>query len=397
VSLGATIFFAFMSVLTAAVPITHLGGWLVKVVLYALVTGLAFLIDNDAMTQYALAARGFSVLFLLIQVLIIIDFAYNAHEWLVARMDATDARFEREGWEPGCCSNGWRVLYVSTSAALGVASIVGLALLYHYFGGACPLHNFYISETLVVGVLLTLVSMMNVVGKGLLPPTLILAYTTYLTYGAISNNPDTTCNPMARADTQSEASIYTGLVIAVLSVAWMAFSSAGSISSAVRMDGTQRSVDNPVPRAAGSGAGAGTPPAVSDWPGSRDKAAPAPGTAGAYQARGADGDDDDEEAAAASRPAIASSGAAAADADAAPTTSLDKPWLFHVVMALAAMYLAMVTTNWGSPSDANSASGNPELSSASMWARAGSLWAVQAVYIWTMIAPTCCPGREFGR
>lgn len=49
-----------------------------------------------------------------------------------------------------------------------------------------------------------------------------------------------------------------------------------------------------------------------------------------------------------------------------------KPWTFHVIMALAGFYIAMLTTNWASPSQINEPAGNPELSYASMWSRIGS-------------------------
>ena len=38
---------------------------------------------------------------------------------------------------------------------------------------------------------------------------------------------------------------------------------------------------------------------------------------------------------------------------------------------------------------------SPELSTASMWARIGSQWAIYLLYGWTLIAPICCPNRDF--
>jgi hypothetical protein len=374
-----------MVLFSAAAPVTHLGGWLVKVFLYAVLLGLSFLPNNDSMEQYGAAARGFSVLFLLLQVLIIIDFAYNAHQWLVDRMDAKEEEMAREGFEPGICSNMWRNLYVAASAILFISSIVGIALLYHYYGNSCPLHNFYISETLVIGVVFTVVSLMNVIGKGLLPPSILFAYNTYLCYGALTNNPDLSCNPSATTGSESEASIYTGLAIAAFAVTWMAYNSAKNMRSAVSMDASgAAATHNP----AGPGA--------KDWPSGREKtppAAPARGSAATYQG----GEDDDEE-----RGKFAESSSSASTSDANPADDSDKledrPWIFHIIMCLAGMYLAMLVTNWGNPDDANSGpTGNPELSTSSMWARIGSQWAIHLIYLWTMVAPICCPNRDFGR
>jgi len=30
-----------------------------------------------------------------------------------------------------------------------------------------------------------------------------------------------------------------------------------------------------------------------------------------------------------------------------------------------------------------------------MWVQIGSQWAVIALYLWTLVAPMCCPGRDF--
>jgi hypothetical protein len=126
VSLALALFFSFMAALTALLPVTHLAGWLVKLLLYVTVLGLTLLIPNDNMVQFANAARVFSVVFLLAQVLIIIDFAYKVHEGIVARAEAYDADAERRGWEPGLLSNAWKVLYLIASLAIGITSLVGL-------------------------------------------------------------------------------------------------------------------------------------------------------------------------------------------------------------------------------------------------------------------------------
>ena len=52
----------------------------------------------------------------------------------------------------------------------------------------------------------------------------------------------------------------------------------------------------------------------------------------------------------------------ASSASASSSVGADaRPWLFHAIMALGGVYLAMVTTNWSTPS-ATSAGGNPEMS-----------------------------------
>lgn len=155
--------------------------------------------------RYAGAARVFSILFLLAQCLVIIDFAYKIHEYLQAKSDARDAELDAAGWEPGLCSNCWKLLYAFVGFGLLFGSIAGIGVMYKYFGD-CSLNQFFLSETLVIGVIMTLVSIMSAVGKGLLPPAVIFAYNTYLVYGAITNNPDLVCNVLAARESSSECS-----------------------------------------------------------------------------------------------------------------------------------------------------------------------------------------------
>ena len=232
-------FFAFMALVTAAAPVTHLGGWLIKVLLYTVFLGLTLLIGNSDMVRYAEAARVFSVLFLLSQVVIIVNLVYNLHEALVSRMMAQEERLARQGQHSGLLGNCWSNLYVLLCVGFVVTALTGCGLMYHFFGGNCPLNNFFISQTLVVGLTLCALSLVfpGTFGRGLLPPATIMAYNTYLTFSAITNNPDAQCNPSANAANQSQASIIAGLVIAVVSVTWTALSSAGSIHSAVTTEG----------------------------------------------------------------------------------------------------------------------------------------------------------------
>ena len=67
---------------------------------------------------------------------------------------------------------------------------------------------------------------------------------------------------------------------------------------------------------------------------------------------------------------------------------------FNVVMALMAMYLAMVLTNWGSLEKAGNAAA-PSAGQVAMWIIAASQWVAGLLYIWTCVAPSLFPGREF--
>ena len=380
-SFALAIFFAFMAALTAAFPVTHLAGWLAKILLHILILGLSFLIDNASMTRYAEAARVASVFFLIIQILIIIDLAYKVAEWFTDRADAAD---DAAGWEPGLCSNTFRAAYTLLVILFSTAATIGLILLFTFWGN-CPLNNFFTAQTLVISSIFMLCSALKIVGKGLLPPSIIAAYNVYLTYSAITNNPSVECNALVvRNAASSQVTIIAGLVIAVLSVTWVAISSAGNAYSAVSISQEHKHhrVENPV-----------TTPSVthSDSIGGAKATnipnSAAAGTPATYQEGAAAAAAENEESG-----ALSSNAATSAN----PTDAVEpRPWLFHIVMCLASMYLAMMSTNWGSPGGTDAPSGTPELSEASMWARMGSVFAIQALFAWTLCAPRVCKDRDF--
>merc|ERR1719493_212391 len=66
--------------------------------------------------------------------------------------------------------------------------------------------------------------------------------------------------------------------------------------------------------------------------------------------------------------------------------------LFHVMFALATLYVMMTLTNWYSPSittDITSFNNN----SAAMWVKIISSWLAAAIYLWSMIAPAVLVDR----
>lgn len=76
-----------------------------------------------------------------------------------------------------------------------------------------------------MGVLTTVFSLIESVGIGLLPPSILFAHSTFLCWYAMSNHPDPTCNPWAGDDALSAKGKTVGLVISLSlllsTVAWI--------------------------------------------------------------------------------------------------------------------------------------------------------------------------------
>ncbi|KAJ2946340.1 hypothetical protein O0L34_g12377 [Tuta absoluta] len=63
---------------------------------------------------------------------------------------------------------------------------------------------------------------------------------------------------------------------------------------------------------------------------------------------------------------------------------------FHVVFALATLYIMMTLTNWYNPNDQLSTQ-----NAASMWVKMVSSWMCVGLYVWTLVAPAVFPDRDF--
>lgn len=68
--------------------------------------------------------------------------------------------------------------------------------------------------------------------------------------------------------------------------------------------------------------------------------------------------------------------------------------LFHLMFALATLYVMMTLTNWYSPgSDVTIESISANMSA--VWVKIISAWLCFALYMWTLAAPVLLPNRDF--
>lgn len=66
--------------------------------------------------------------------------------------------------------------------------------------------------------------------------------------------------------------------------------------------------------------------------------------------------------------------------------------MFHFMMLLATLFVMMSITNWYQP-DKHTALLSANY--ASFWVKAANSWTCVAIYVWTLIAPTVFPNRDF--
>ncbi len=65
---------------------------------------------------------------------------------------------------------------------------------------------------------------------------------------------------------------------------------------------------------------------------------------------------------------------------------------FHLIFALASMYIAMLMTGWGTGAEERDLM---DVGWTSVWVKICSQWATAGLYAWTLAAPMVFPDRDF--
>ncbi|NXQ07972.1 SERC2 protein, partial [Vidua macroura] len=166
------------------------GFWFFKFLVLVGITVGAFYIPDGAFTSvwFYFGVVG-SFLFILIQLVLLIDFAHSwSQRWL---------RNADEG-----SAKGWYAALCTVTFIFYAASIVAVALLYVYYTKpeGCTEGKAFISINLILCLIVSVVSILPKIQEaqphsGLLQASLITLYTIYVTWAALANVPSQRCNP----------------------------------------------------------------------------------------------------------------------------------------------------------------------------------------------------------
>merc|ERR1719495_2753195 len=194
-----TLFFTLMSVIMIGVKSSadpragiQNGFWGIK---YLIVIGgmiASFWIPDGSfgtVWMYFGLVGGF--LFILIQLVLIIDFAHSWAEVWYGNYQENESR-------------GWLGALLTCTIFMYVGAISAMVLLFVYYtgehAGQCKLHEFFVSFNLILCVILSVVSILPKVQEhmpqsGLLQSAIISLYIMYLTWSAVNNSPRKDCKP----------------------------------------------------------------------------------------------------------------------------------------------------------------------------------------------------------
>lgn len=217
VSLGNFLFFTILAILMIGVKnqkdprdSLHHGGWMMKIICWCVLVLLMFFLPNEVISLYETTSKFGAGLFLLVQVVLLLDFV---HGW-------------NDKWV-GYDEQFWYIALFVVSLVCYVATFFFSALLFDWFtpsGQDCGLNTFFIVMTLIVAILFAIVALHPAVNGSILPASVISFYCMYLCYSGLASEPrDYECNGLHKhSKAVSTSSLAFGLLTTVLSVVYSA-------------------------------------------------------------------------------------------------------------------------------------------------------------------------------
>uniref|UniRef100_A0AAZ3PTX7 Serine incorporator 1 n=1 Tax=Oncorhynchus tshawytscha TaxID=74940 RepID=A0AAZ3PTX7_ONCTS len=323
----------------------HNGFWFFKIATMVAVTVGAFYIPEGPFTHlwFVVGTCG-AFFFILIQLVLLVDFAHSWNESWVDNMESGNSR-------------GWYAALLAVTGLNYIMSFIAVILMYLFYTQpkGCLLNKFFISFNMILCAVASVVSILPRVQKfqprsGLLQSSFMTMYTMYLTWSAMTNEPDRTCNPSLLSifqqtlvptlwwDTQS----IVGLAIFILCILYSSIRSSNT-SQVNKL--TMASNDTVILEESK----AGTP---------------------------------DEEGGTGPRRVE----------DNERDTVQYSYFFFHFMLFLASLYIMMTLTNWYSPdADYNAMTSKWP----AVWVKISSSWVCLTLYTWTVVAPMILTNRDF--
>ncbi|KAM4539596.1 serine incorporator 2 [Odontesthes bonariensis] len=334
------------------------GFWFFKfLALVGITVGAFFIPDGSFNTVFYYFGVVGSFIFIIIQLILLVDFAHSWNQsWLLRAEDGN--------------TRCWFAALLSCTFVFYALAFSAVVLFYVFYTQPddCTEHKVFISLNLIFCIVVSIVSILPKVQEaqptsGLLQASIISLYTMYVTWSAMTNNPNRQCNPSLLSLVQPSSPTPTpGPVLAPPPTPaprnvqwWDAQGIVGLIIFVLcTLYASIRSSNNSqVNRLMQTEEGQGL-------------------TASSEEATGEDGVrravDNEEEGV---------------------TYSYS---FFHFSLLLASLYIMMTLTNWYKPDTDYEAM---KTSMPAVWVKICSSWLGLAIYLWTLVAPLVLPDRDF--
>jgi hypothetical protein len=328
---------------------------------------------------------------------LLVDFAHTLNETWIGYYEES----EGEG-------KGWLALLLGSTFFLYAAALVGIVLMYVYFTDnpkGCWFNPMFITLNLILCAAVSLFSIHpGLQAKnpriGLLQSAVVTAYCTYLVWSALSSQPATMhCSsfPLTSKPHEDSFSMIVGLIMTFLALVYSAFRASGEGAKITMDDPARKALLAAMPPDERKKSRKSRKAVNSDESAEKTLKQESPDP----EAQSAP-DSDAERSAEDPKSSDSEEDSDAERTGEAPERNVAYNYsFFHVTFFLAAMYLAMVLTNWESVSvftGDTTGSENTILvdqGMASVWVKVISSWLTLILYVWSMLAPIFFPDRDF--
>ncbi|CAB5185704.1 unnamed protein product, partial [Rhizophagus irregularis] len=182
------------------------GWWGVKIIGWIIFVVASFFIPNQFFMFWGnyIALIG-ATLFILIGLVLLVDFAHTWSETCIEKWEESD-------------DNKWKYLLIGSTLAMLLTSIILTGIMYNFFAGSgCGLNQFFITFNLILCIIVIFLCITPVVQEanprsGLSQASMVTIYCTYIILSAIANEPDDNmCNPLTRSRGTRTTTIKTNL------------------------------------------------------------------------------------------------------------------------------------------------------------------------------------------
>ncbi|KAJ1719544.1 Membrane protein tms1 [Coemansia erecta] len=353
------------------------GLWMIKFAAWVVLAVLAFVIPNGFFEFYSrYVAMAGAAVFLLIQLVLLVDFAYNLAEGCIERFEDTGRML-------------WRNLLVWGTLAMYLAFTVLTIVDYVFFSGrGCGRNQFFVTANMLACIVVSAASVHPLVQEanlksGLAQAGMVTAYSTYLVTSALAGSPpgdedagESVCNPLASRASARATMAVVGAFFTIAAICYSTTNAAVKSNSLIRS--ASASMYDPLPADDNEEASVQMTRQQTNAQLRQNvlREAVASGSLPSSALDNADDDDDQE-------------------------TGDDETFgvqynytFFHVIFCLASMYAAMLLTNW------NSIKSDDHViiigrSVAAVWVKIVTSWLCLALYSWTLVGPVLLPDREW--
>ncbi|CAG8514781.1 5472_t:CDS:2 [Dentiscutata erythropus] len=189
------------------------GWWGPKVLLWITLIIISFFIPNGFFMFWGnyIALIGAS-LFIIVGLILLIDFAHSWSETCIEKLEETD-------------DNKWKYILIGSTIALFLGAMLLTGIMYGYFAkGGCHLNQFFITFNLIlciIGTILCVHPEIQIANprSGLSQASVVVLYCTYLITSAVVNEPSE-CNPLTQSSGTRTTTIVIGAIFTFLAIAY---------------------------------------------------------------------------------------------------------------------------------------------------------------------------------